>query len=147
MQKDLQKFLQGPLARKALSGLARSAVIRIEVDGVPYRCIFASGTPILIEEGGREADLDFWISNKTISAVLAHTESTGADLASLGVFLFERIFAQGDARIGFRINATLFTLARRGYFSVIVAGGPMVMKYLASKGFGSLNKIRSALTR
>jgi hypothetical protein len=151
MQKEIDKFLSSPAVLRALRGLGPTAKILAQINAKHYLVVWEEGSLIAksLGEGENEAaDFEFFASEAAAMALIAEAGKPKASPASLGIYSIAQVFSsREDRRIGFRVNAPLFTLMRKGYFSVLMAGGPEVFSELGKRGFGSLAKVRNVLRK
>ena len=151
MQKEIETFLASPGARKGLAAFGSSVRIRIRIaaetfvlfrDGKELRCI-----PTAADTGG-DFDMEFTIPPTTVHEMVQRANGPGAGVAELAQTALSCVFTTDTQRkVTFEIYASLFTLVRKGYISVLIAGGPDVLRFLGQHGFGSLEKIRNAVSQ
>lgn len=151
MQKEIDKFLSLPAVVQALRGLAPSAKILAQIDAKHYLVIWEGGClrSHELDLGEKvEADFEFSVKEPGALALMEEAAKSKANPASLGIYAITQVFsAREDRRIQFRVKAPLFTLVRKGYFSVLMAGGPKVLSELGKRGFGSIGKVREVLRK
>lgn len=151
MQKEIEVFLASPGVRKGLAAFGKNARTRIRIadetfaffrDSKGLRCV-----PIAEDKGG-EFDMEFTIPPATVYAMVQRAADPKASVADLALTALPCVFTEDPKRkVTFEIYASLFTLVRKGYFSVLIAGGPDVLRFLGQHGFGSLEKIRNAASQ
>jgi len=91
-----------------------------------------------------DADLELGFAPDAIER-LARTRGGIGDFA---VALFELAIEPDPAlRVELRILSPFFTLARRGYLRLLVAGGPRVLAWGAAHGVRSLGELRRWIAR
>ena len=150
IESEIKAFFASGLAEKATKGLSRNALIQVNMDGDVFFYRRSGGFGEFSRDaGGQEPDLQINISKALVLQVLAAARVPGASVAGIGLLLFPALFGDKERRerMELLIRASLFQLMRKGYFSVLMAGGPEVMGYLGRKGFGSMRKIKGALER
>lgn len=145
MQREITEFLNSELAGKAFSGLAESARVGLTIAGMKY--VFRrGGKNFILEEGASDSDIEFTMPEQSAQEILRSALLPDATLAGVGAKAFDLIFSPDPARkVQFQIHGSLFTLVRKGFFSVLIAGGPEILRHLGRYGFGNLNKIRAAM--
>ena len=152
MQKEIEVFLASPGAQKGLAAFGSTARIRIRIadevfaffrdDKRVLRCL-----PIAPDDG-EPFDMEFKIPPATVHTMVHRAMDPTAGVAELAKTALACVFtADLDRKVIVQIYASLFTLMRKGYFSVLIAGGPDVLRFLGQYGFGSLEKIRNAVSQ
>ena len=124
-------------------------------DGIEIALIIDDKGPItLTKQGGKpsivgktpySADLTFWIPAKALDELLSQSTE---DVGEIGVAIL-KLMAHTDPEIKIRckVHVGLFEFLRSGYLGVLPLGGTTVMKYLASRGFDGIGKIREAISK
>lgn len=152
MQRQIAEFLDSAVTRKAFAGLADSARVLVRVEGIPYGFVRESGRFILSgaaidpHEGAPLPDMEFFLPEGAVARLLLGIKPPDARVSDLGKLAFDLIFSNNpQEKVAFRIHASLFTLVRKGYFSVLIAAGPEVFAHLQRYGFGNLAKVKKIL--
>lgn len=144
----LEDFFQCGLGQKAAAGLSDGACVSLNIDDNEYFFLRRKGKNTLTKTTQESPDVIFWASESTMRHLFALAKLPGTGLGTLGVAIFERIFQPNSSeKIKFRVNASLFSLWGKGYFSVLKAGGPEVASYLAHWGFDSFARIKDVLQK
>jgi hypothetical protein len=55
--------------------------------------------------------------------------------------------ADAACKVKAKVHVGIFDMLRKGYLGVLPLGGTAVMKYLGTKGFGSIGKVKDALSQ
>lgn len=144
---SLRAFFAGNLAKQAGSYLAADARIAIHI-GRQHEFLF-------LRKGGKnrlevavdpEADVHFWLSVSTLRHLLQKSEQENIGMGALGVAVIECLFEKDTPRkVKVRVKAPFLSLWRKGYFSVLKAGGPEVASYLARWGYDSFARWKDML--
>ena len=151
MHKEIQHFVDSDVVQKAFRTLSDRAILEIFIEGERF-CIKKVGKRMELVEtkiaANFNSDMVMWIPKHSAEDILRATKDKKFTIGQVGVLVFEKVFTNdASQKIKFRISASLFTLLRKGYFSVLIAGGPEIMKFLARHGFGSLSKIKTVLSQ
>src|SRR5205823_2220193 len=90
-------------------------------------------------------DMTFHVGPKAVATLVA-TETE--EIGEIGVAIL-KLMAHEDPehKIKAKVHIGLFTLLGHGYLSVLPLGGATVTKFLASKGFSSIGKIKEGISR
>ena len=68
------------------------------------------------------------------------------DVGDIGVEILKLVTSQDkDTRMTLKVKVGMLTMVRNGYLGVLPLGGTTVMKFLASKGFTGLGKIKQGI--
>ncbi len=147
-QERLERFLSSPLAAKASQGMSDRISIALHVDGNDFFFGRKKGRNTLSRVEEEKPDVHFWVHLSTLRHLLALAEDPETGIATMGIAIFEHVFAKDESRkIKFRVDAGFLGLWSKGYFSVLKAGGPEVASYLARFGFSGLGAIKEVLAR
>jgi|GEM_PF-1028108 len=143
-----ENFLSSPLATKASQGLSDRICIALHVEGEAYFFRRKKGENTLSRVDDAQPDVHFWVPLTTLRHLLSIAELPGTGIGTMGVSIFEHIFAQDESKkIKFRVDSGFLNLWSKGYFSVLKAGGPEVASYLAKFGFDSLSRVKEVLKK
>lgn len=83
-----------------------------------------------------------------LSALKRLAEDPTDDIGEIGIAIIKAMVeADSSSRITAKVHIGPFDLLLRGYLSVLPLGGPGVMKYLASKGFTGISKIKEGIAK
>ena len=147
-EKRMEAFLSSPLAVKASQGLSDRISIALHLDGETYFFRRKKGENTLTRVEDAKPDVHFWVPLSTLRHLLALAELPGTGIGTMGVAIFERIFASDESvKVKFRVDTGFLGLWSKGYFSVLKAGGPEVASYLARFGFDSLSRVKEVLRK
>lgn len=143
----LQSFFQRPVAQTGTRPLRDGVEIALYLeDQGPVTLVKQNGQALVLNHAPqKKPDMTFHIpceAAKTLSGL-----STD-DVGEVGVEIL-KLMAHSDPahRVTAKVHIGAFDLLRNGYLGVIPLGGPTVMKFLASKGFNNIGKIRDAISR
>lgn len=147
-QSSFEAFLDSELAERAARHLSDGAALMIYIDDKQFLYRRENGKNTLRETKEGAADAYFWLTSNTLHQLVTLGALPGTGLGTMGVAVFERMFQGPEAdRIRFRLSAGLFGLWRKGYFSVLKAGGPEVASYLARLGQGGVSWLKDVLRK
>lgn len=147
-EERFEEFLSSPLALKASQGLSDRICIALHVEGEAYFFRRKAGENTLSRVDDAQPDVHFWVPLSTLRHLLSIAELPGTGIGTMGVAIFEQIFAKDETKkIKFRVDSGFLNLWSKGYFSVLKAGGPEVASYLAKFGFDSLSRVKEVLKK
>ena len=123
-------------------------------DGIEIALILADGTKATISRRAGTThvtagapprpDMTFTLGAKSVEPLLAIQSD---DVGEIGVEILKLLAHEDpDYRLKAKVHIGPFDLFRHGYLNVLPLGGPTVMKFLASKGFTGLGKIKDAIS-
>ncbi len=143
---ELRTFLQSALAERAASSLSKGACVALHIGAQEFFFVRGRGQNLLLPQSATSPELHFWLTEDALRHLLELAQRPEASLPGMGVSVLECIWSSDASRkIRFRVDCGFLTLWRKGYFSVLKAGGPEVASYLARWGFGSLARFREVL--
>ena len=91
------------------------------------------------------ADFDLTLAPGAVGAITARPD---ADVGDLGILFFQHIVAKDEnEKIRVKLHSGLMRLTMRGWLSVLAAGGPKVISWMAHKGLKGPSAVASALSR
>jgi hypothetical protein len=146
LQKELSDFFSRDVCQRATKPLR---------DGIEIAVNLAdAGTMTLTKKGGRmraeprtpgKPDMTFQVPERALHEL---TATTSEDIGEIGIAIL-KLMAHSDAqmRVTAKVHIGLFDLLRNGYLGVLPLGGAPVMKFLGSKGFNGIGKIKEAISR
>ncbi|MCB0417417.1 MAG: hypothetical protein H6617_04420 [Bdellovibrionaceae bacterium] len=142
----LNEFLARPVVRKGLSPLKDSIEIGVTLSsGESVTITKEKGQPTLINRPAEKPDMGFSIPPGALAAI---KEFETEDLGQMAIFLFGLLTdADPNRKMVPKLNIGVIGLVTKGYLATIPLGGATLMKYLATKGFGSLGAIKNAISR
>ena len=141
----LKIFFDSDLCQRATQPLKNGIEIAIHLpDHSPFTLSKKEGKISIQENTPKAPDMSFWIGNKGVRELTAlKTEDIGA----IGITIIKLMLAEDpDLRLKSKVHIGTFQLITHGYLSVLPLGGPTVMKFLATKGFSSIGKIKDAIS-
>lgn len=142
----LQEFFKREVAKKGTEPLRNGIEIAIYVDGAgPVNLTKLEGTAQVLPSPPKKANMTFHVPGAALKTLCA---SDTTDVGEIGVVILQLMAASEESeRVKAKVHIGLFDLLRNGYLGVIPLGGPTVMKFLASKGFNGMGKIKDAISR
>ncbi len=141
----LQRFFKKPACQKATAPLREGASVCVVVSGERLGLIRRDGKMEVTESAPEKADMTFELPIESLREL---ADNPTEDIGELGIALLQ-LMAHSDParRMGAKVHIGPFELLTRGYLGVLPLGGGTVMKYLASKGFTGISKIREGISR
>lgn len=143
---ELKSFFDRDVCQRATHPLRDGIEIAVFIgDSDPVTLGKLNGRTAVTVDVPAKPDMSFWTSEKGIRELIA-TETS--DIGEIGVAIL-KLMAHSDPefRLKAKVHIGLFDLLRNGYLSVLPLGGSTVMKFLGTKGFGSMGKIKDAISR
>ncbi len=144
----LEKFdtyFARPVAERAASSLKDSAKIALLVGDESFTFARVSGKNAISAGAPSDPDLIFSLTPPAAEAIL---NDPASEIGPIGVNIAKLVFSADPAvKVRLQIKAGFLTLWSRGYFGVLTAGGAELAAFLASRGLGGLDAIRSALKK
>jgi hypothetical protein len=118
---------------------AESAVSFSHLPGRSWRLVRRGGESLLLRGRARGPDFAF----RFTPAAVARLAAVRGDIGDFAVELFGRILEPREERgMGFRVIAPFSRLVRRGYVRLLLAAGPEVVRFGASRGVTTLQDLR-----
>lgn len=144
--KRLRELLSKPVFQDGMKPFKKGVILALKVDADgPYTLERTAEGTLVLETKPERPELTFSIPTKAIDAL---SEFKTDDVGEMGIEVIKLMMHSDPShRISARVHIGLFEMLRNGYFSVLAGGGPTVMKYLASKGFSSISKIKEAISK
>lgn len=146
----LKKFFEeNPLAIEAAKSISngREIAIILSEGEKQTACIFGkqSGKNTFNEGTAKSPDVTFIIPvGAAEDIVTTQFDSVG----QVGLRIFEKILSHDpNQKIHIKLHSGILSLVTGGYLGVLTAGGAEVTKFLATKGLGSMGKIKDAIGR
>ena len=150
MFNELQGFFQSnPLSQKAADSIKDGREIAILVtDGeneFPYTFAKESGKNAFRNSPAVRPDVTFRIPVASVREIVeAKFESVG----QVGLRIFEKIISSDPGqKIQVKLHTGFLSLLTGGYLGVLTSGGTDVAKFLASKGLGSMSKVKDTISK
>ncbi len=142
----LKTFLEDrPICTQAAKPLSKSAAVRIHFTDhdTVYTFSIINGRQQLLP--GKPPDPDFTLTIPP-AAVDQITRIEEDSIAQFGITLMQLVWEhKQDLKIQAAIHHGPLKLWAHGYFGILALGGMPVMRYLASRGFGQIGKIRKRM--
>ncbi len=143
---SIQRFFERGVAQRGTRPLRDGIEVAIFLDGKgPVTLTKRGGSALVVKEIPVKPDLTFWIPGPAIKTLETITTE---DVGEIGIEILKLMSHSDPAyRVAAKVHIGPFDLLRNGYLSVLPLGGPSVMKFLASKGFTGMGKIKDAISR
>jgi hypothetical protein len=144
--KLLKNFFSLEVCQRATRPLKNGIEIAIHVDeNSSLTLTKQKGQTEIIEETPQKPDMTFWIGKDGVKEL---TSLETEDIGEIGVAII-KLMLSGDSktRLKSKVHIGTLQLLTHGYLGVLPLGGPTVMKFLASKGFSSIGKIKEAISQ
>lgn len=142
----LRDFFSREVSQKGTKPLKNGIEIEIHIsDCRPLTLTKQSGKVSLIEGQSSSPDMTFWIGKRGIHQLVSvQTE----DIGEVGVAIIKLMISQDpELQLKSKVHIGTLQLVTHGYLGVLPLGGSTVMKFLASKGFSSIGKIKEAISQ
>ena len=143
---QLQALFEKPVCLKATGPLKKGLEIAIQIPGEkPMALVREKQGMTAVARAAVKPDMSFVIPRSALESVAAETTQ---DVGEIGIAIL-RLMADGneDKRITAKVHIGPVDLFLKGYLAVLSLGGSTVMKFLASKGFSSLSKVREGISK
>jgi len=140
----LQEFCDRSVFQAGTKPLKNGTEIAIYVDGKgPLNLIKREGRAVLLVEAPKKADLSLYMAPGALAALSALSTE---DVGEVGVEIL-KLMAESDPdrKVEVKVHIGIIDFVFHGYLGILPLGGATVMKFLASKGFNSISKIREAI--
>jgi hypothetical protein len=119
---------------------AESAVSFSHLPGRRWRLIRRSHQTLLLPGRAHDPDFEF----RFTPAAVERLAEVDGDVGDFAVELFARILEpREERRVDFRVIASFSRLARRGYVRLLLAAGPKVLRFGATRGVVTLRDLRA----
>lgn len=142
VQELAELFASHPIWLDAARSIADGATSRVYFShrpGEPWHLERRRGRSVLAPGITEDPDFAF----RFTPAAIERLSAVEGEVGNFAVELFRLIIDDDpDLRIGFRIVAPFTRLARRGYLSLLLRGGPRVVAFGASHGVRTLGALR-----
>ena len=143
---ELKAFAQSSLAETAATHLQEGACLRIHTGDRIFLYRRENGGNRILETTENRADVQLWIPPESMRHLLDLGALPGTGITTMGVAVFEKIFQSESAgKINLRLEIGFLGLWRKGYFSVLKAGGPEVASYLGRLGHKGIHFLKDML--
>jgi hypothetical protein len=145
---ELEAFAQSALAETAAAHLQEGASLLIHSDDRTFLYRREKAGNRILETTENRADVQLWIPPESMRHLLDLGSLPGTGITTMGVAVFEKIFqSETEGKIGFRLEIGFLGLWRKGYFSVLKAGGPEVASYLGRLGHQGFHFLKDMLRK
>jgi len=141
----VERFFKRQVCQKATGPLSAGAMMSLQVDAETFT-LRKEKTGLAVLAGPCEKpDLSFSIP---LEALKQLDRNTTEDVGEMGVALLKQMI-QSDPKVKMhaKVHIGIFDLLRKGYLGVLPLGGPAVMKFLGTKGFTNMSKIKEAIQK
>jgi len=142
----LRDFFNRSLSQEAVKPLREGIELAVYIDEMGPVTLMKSGGKAEIREAAPvNPDMTF----RTTTEALKNLEETKTeDIGEIGIALC-KLMLSSDPKVFLkaRVHIGLFELFSHGYLGVIPLGGASLTKFLASHGFGSIGKIKDAISK
>jgi len=142
----LKAFFASPVAQKGTQPLKNGVEIVIQVSEHPTMILTKKKGVVTITEGNSKSpDMTFWIGKKGVREL---SQVKTEDVGEMGVAIIKLMLSRdADIQLKSKVHIGSLQLLTHGYLAVLPLGGSTVMKFLASKGFSNLGKIKEAISQ
>ena len=147
---ELHNFFEAnELAKKAADSIRDGREIAILVTGdgqqAAYTFTKSGGKNVFKESAAARPDVSFTIP---IASVREIVETNFISVGQVGLRIFEKIISPDPAqKIHVKIHTGFLSLMTGGYLGVLTSGGSEVAKFLASKGLGSMSRVKDTISK
>lgn len=137
----LDAFFSSDLGRAAARPLSSKAVIAFQIEGEPLVWLMKKDGRLAVLPTAPEFEVDFTFTATRIAIdeIFALQTATMGDVAIHVTELLASSDPKRNLRV--RVHAGIFDLLRRGYLAVLPLGGTQFLRYLAERGFGSIDAV------
>ncbi len=141
----LKAFFDSPLSQKGTHPLKNGIEIGLNItDSAPLTLTKSKGTILILEGSPKSPDMTFWIGKKGVRQLV---EVETNDIGEVGIAIIKLMLAEDpEVRLKSKVHIGTLQLLTHGYLSIVPLGGSTVMKFLASKGFSNIGKIKDAIS-
>ena len=142
---SLEKFFALDVCQRATKPLKEGIEIAIYVaDEGPVSLIKIENQAKIITTAPKNPDMSFWIGPQGIKELMQLTTS---DIGEVGIAIIKLMLSKDpNTVLKAKVHIGTFSLLRNGYLGVLPLGGSTVMKFLATKGFTNIGKIKDAIS-
>lgn len=141
----LQEFCARPVMQTGTKPLKKGTELAVFVDGNgPITLKRSDEGTVLLEQAPKKPDLTLEIPAGGVEDLVADRTE---DIGEIGITILKLMSHTDPAKhIKVKVHIGLIEFVFHGYLGILPLGGPTVMKFLASKGFTSISKIREAIS-
>lgn len=143
---SLKTFFERDVSQKATAPLRDGIQIALIVPDEPtLSLIKQNGRATIVRETAKKPDMTFTVPLKAVETLTAEKTE---DIGEIGIAIIKLMMHEdSETRLKAKVHIGLFDLLRNGYLGVLPLGGPTVMKFLASKGFNGIGKIKEGISK
>jgi len=143
---QLQDFFNSSQAQTTATCLKEGTEMVIQVEGASSFCLKKTETHLeLFNASSSNPDMTFSLG---LEAPGCLWNIKDLDIGSQAISIFKLMVSpQSKKRISVKVHADFLTLFKNGYFKVLTAGGPEVVRFLRLNGLGSLSKIKNTISQ
>ena len=140
----LTRLFDRPVCQKGTGPLRKGVEIAITVDEEgPFTLKKERSGAVILPSAPSKPDIVVTVPQKGLDRLLALSTE---DVGDIGVEILKLVTSQDkDTRMTLKVKVGMLTMVRNGYLGVLPLGGTTVMKFLASKGFTGLGKIKQGI--
>lgn len=141
----LNQLFSKPVFQQGTKPFSKGVELALKIETATVRLVREDSGMKVLPGPAKQPDMTFTLPQNAIGTL----ESLGTtDIGEMGIEIIKLMMHNDPTyRINAKVHIGGFDLLRNGYFSVLAGGGPTVMRYLATKGFSSLGKIKAAISR
>jgi len=142
----IKNFFALDVCQRATRPLKNGIEIGLNIEGFPPVRLSKNKDRVLVDETPlKSPDMTFWIGKKGVQELSAMKTE---DIGEIGVAIMKLMLSEDpDKRLTSKVHIGSLQLLTHGYLGVLPLGGSTVMKFLASKGFSSIGKIKDAISK
>ena len=142
----LQEFFSRDVSTRATKPLKDNIEIALHLDSLTPVCLTKTDGKLLLKESvAKSPDMSFWVSSAAINQLC---DFQTEDIGEIGIQIIKLMLTENtDIRLKVKVHIGSIALFTHGYLGVLPLGGATVMKFLASKGFSNIGKIKDAISK
>ena len=150
MLNEIKTFFEdSPLAQRAAESIRNGREIGLTVKTgahiEAYTFVKDGGRNVIRQGAPLSPDVVFTLPEAALKDLLTRNFNT---IGQVGLHIFEKILSNDpNQKVQISLKANILSLVTGGYFGVLTAGGSEVAKFLATKGLGSMSKLRDAISK
>lgn len=141
----LKLYFDREICQRATAPLKNGIQVAVIVDHHHWSLVKDDGKTGLVATAAFHPDFTFSTTSLGIEELM---KVTANDIGEIGLGIL-KLIAESDPekRMEVKVHIGAFDLFRNGYLGVLPLGGPTVMKFLATKGFSNIGKIKEKLSQ
>lgn len=147
----LREYFDRPVAEQAAKSLADGSEIELRIQTPDGRGLDAytftrkNKKNEILRQGAADPQVVFTLTPAAVEAIVSDPSD---DVGQIGVNIAKLIVSQdSERRVRVQLKAGFMTLFTKGYLGVITAGGASLASFLASRGLGGLDALKSAMKK